>query len=99
MYNHLGLSGDARSKLVKASNTAHKVDDDAILNVPGWRERSESTLAHPSVTAPAISETSVDDTLRPLLVTRNKELEFELRGLRFVLWRMRLGPRSGWGTS
>jgi hypothetical protein len=30
---------------------------------------------------------SVDNTLRLLLVTRSSELEQELRGLRFLLWR------------
>ena len=35
---------------------------------------------------------SVDDTLRLLLVTRNEELERELRGLRFLLWRA--NPRA-----
>ncbi len=48
-----------------------------ILNVPGWRQRSEFT---------------VDNTLRLLLVTRNEELEQELRGLRFLLWRA--SPRA-----
>ena len=35
---------------------------------------------------------NVDNTLRLLLVTRNEELERELRGLRFLLWRA--SPRA-----
>ena len=85
----------------KVSNTVHKadiLDDDVILNVPGWRERSESTLALPSATAGATSEGSVDNTLRLLLVTRNEELEQELRGLRFLLWRASPRAKAGLGN-
>lgn len=88
--------------VVKASNTVHKaadiLDDDVILNVPGWRERSESTLALLSATARATSEGSVDNTLRLLLVTRNEELEQELRGLRFLLWRASPRAKAGLGN-
>ncbi len=39
-----------------------------------------------------VSDETVDNTLRLLLVTRNEELEQELRGLRFLLWRA--SPRA-----
>jgi hypothetical protein len=87
--------------VVKASNTEHKadiLDDDVILNVPGWRERSQSTLALPSATALAKSVGSVDNTLRLLLVTRSEELEQELRGLRFLLWRASPRAKAGLGN-
>jgi len=66
-----------------------------ILNVPGWRERSESPLALPSAT---VFEGSADNTLRLLLVTRNEELEQELRGLRFLLWRASPKAKAGLGN-
>ena len=34
-----------------------------------------------------VPDETVDNVLRLLLVTRNEELEQELRGLRFLLWR------------
>jgi hypothetical protein len=76
---------------VKASNNTHKpdlLDDDVILNVPGWRQRSECPLTLPSsTTGTRTTVETVDNVLRLLLVTRNEELEQELRGLRFLLWR------------
>ena len=84
---------------VEASNVTAKVgcdpEDDVILNVPGWRQRNESQPTLLSAAAPgAMPEevASVDNTLRLLLVTRNEELERELRGLRFLLWRA--SPRA-----
>ena len=82
------------------SNVACKadLDDDVIFNVPGWRQRKESRPTLPSAAAAATSEetaaatAAVDNTLRLLLVTRNEELERELRGLRFLLWRA--SPRT-----
>ncbi len=74
---------------------ADLLDDDVILNVPGWRQRSESTLALPSAAATRTRtalEDTVDNTLRLLLVARNEEVEQELRGLRFLLWRA--SPRA-----
>jgi len=65
--------------VAKVSNTAHKADVSnagVILNVPG---------APLSATAPAMSEGTVNNTLRHLLVTRNEEPEQQLRGLRFLL--------------
>jgi hypothetical protein len=60
-----------------------------IFNVPGWRQRKESRPTLPSAawSVPEESAATVDSTLRILLVTRNEELERELRGLRFLLWR------------
>jgi hypothetical protein len=87
--------------VVKASNTEYKagiLDDDVILNVPGWRERSERTLALPSATAAGMSAGSVDNTLRLLLVTRSEELEQELRDLRLLLWRASPRAKAGLGN-
>jgi hypothetical protein len=88
--------------VVKPSNVARKADldddNDVILNVPGWRQRRQSRPTLPSAaTAVAVAvavapvlpeEVTVDDTLHLLLMTRNEELEEELRGLRFLLWRV-----------
>jgi hypothetical protein len=66
-----------------------------ILNVPGWRQRNESQPTLSFAAAPGVlpeEAAGVDNTLRLLLVTRNEELEQELRGLRFLLWRA--GPRA-----
>jgi len=60
-----------------------------ISNIPGpgqpRRQESEPTL--PSVAAVQGDSDTVDSVLRLVLVTRNEELERELRGLRFLLWR------------
>jgi hypothetical protein len=82
--------------VVKPSNVARKADldddNDVILNVPGWRQRRQSRPTLPSAAvavAPVLpEEVTVDDTLHLLLMTRNEELEEELRGLRFLLWRV-----------
>ncbi|KAH9974855.1 hypothetical protein BJV74DRAFT_888894 [Russula compacta] len=73
--------------VVNAPTVTHKanLDDDVIFNVPGWRRRNESGPTLHSA-APVLGDEAVDDTLRLLLVTRNEELEHELRGLRFLLW-------------
>jgi len=85
--------------VVRASNATRKadddLDDDVILNVPGWRQRHESwPLPSTAVPAGAVPKeaANVDNTLRLLLMTRNEELERELRGLRFLLWRA--NPRA-----
>jgi hypothetical protein len=44
------------------------------------------------MTTTAIPEETTGNVLRLLLVTRNEELEQELRGLRFLLWRA--SPRA-----
>jgi hypothetical protein len=62
-----------------------------IFNVPGWRQRRESRLTLPSA-APGAPETATEGALRLLLVTRHEELEWELRGLRFLIWRA--NPRT-----
>ncbi|KAI9462877.1 hypothetical protein BJY52DRAFT_1255763 [Lactarius psammicola] len=74
--------------VVRTPSPAHKADpdDDVIFNVPGWRERRESRPTLPS-TAPGAPEAATDSALRLLLVTRHEELEWELRGLRFLIWR------------
>ena len=45
-----------------------------------------------------MSEGSVDNTLRLLLVKRNEELEQELRSLRFLLWRASPRAKAGLGN-
>ena len=66
-------------------------DDDVIFNVPGWRQRKDSQSTLPSAT-PAAPEATTDDALRLLLLARHEELEWELRGLRFLIWRA--NPRT-----
>ncbi|KAH9164582.1 hypothetical protein EDB89DRAFT_2139662 [Lactarius sanguifluus] len=68
-------------------------DDDVIFNVPGWRQRRECRPTLPSA-APGAPEAAADSAsaLRLLLVTRHEELEWELRGLRFLIWRA--NPRA-----
>jgi hypothetical protein len=92
--------------VVKTSNVAHKADldddNDVILNVPGWRQRRQSRPTLPcasAVTAVPVPEAAtIDNTLRLLLVTRNEELEGELRSLRFLLWRASPMARSKLGN-
>ena len=56
-----------------------------ISNVPGHFRRQGS---EPTVPSAAVGqEDTVGNVLRLVLVTRNEELERELRGLRFLLWR------------
>lgn len=62
-----------------------------IFNVPGWRQRRESRPTLPSA-APGAPEAAADGALRLLLVARREELEWELRGLRFLIWRA--SPRA-----
>jgi len=83
--------------IFEASNVGRKADldddNDVIFNVPGWRQRKECRPTLPSAAGMAtVPEEAVDSTLRVLLVTRNEELERELRGLRFHLWRA--SPRT-----
>ena len=63
------------------------LDDDVILNIPGWQHKSWPL---PSTVVPAGAvpkeAANVDNTLRLLLVMWNEELEQELRGLHFLLW-------------
>lgn len=79
--------------VVKTSSLAHEADpdDDVIFNVPGWRQRRVSRPTLPSA-APGAPEAATDSALRLLLVTRHEELEWELRGLRFLIWRV--NPRD-----
>ena len=92
--------------VVKTSDVARKTDldddNDVILNVPGWRQRRQSRPTLPSaaaLTAVSVPEAAtVDNTLRLLLVTRNEELEGELRSLRFLLWRASPMARSKLGN-
>ena len=57
-----------------------------ISNDPGQLRRQGSEPTVPSVAV--VQEDTVDNAvLRLVLVTRNEELERELRGLRFLLWR------------
>jgi hypothetical protein len=92
--------------IFKKSDVTRKADldddNDVILNVPGWRQRRESrpTLPFTTVAAPApvLEDATVDNMLRLLLVTRNEELEGELRGLRFLLWRMSPTARAKLGN-
>jgi hypothetical protein len=44
-----------------------------------------------------VQEGAIDSTLRLLLVTRNEELEEELRGLRFFLWRLNPSAKAKLG--
>jgi hypothetical protein len=89
----------------KTSNVARKADldddNDVILNVPGWRQRRQSRPTLPSAAAvtafPLPEVATIDNTLRLLLVTRNEELEGELRSLRFLLWRASPMARSKLG--
>jgi len=87
----------ANLALVKASNIVSKTDpdDDLIFNVPGWRPRQGSQPALPS--APAVQGEAIVSTLRLLLVTRSEELEEELRGLRFFLWRLNPSAKAQLG--
>jgi len=55
-----------------------------ISNDPGQLRRQGTEPTVPS--AAVVQEDTVDNVLRLVLVTRN-ELERELRGLRFLLWR------------
>ncbi|KAH9059797.1 hypothetical protein EDB87DRAFT_1684431 [Lactarius vividus] len=68
-------------------------DDDVIFNVPGWRQRQESPPTLPPA-GPGTPEAAADSAsaLRLLLLTRHEELEWELRGLRFLIWRA--NPRA-----
>jgi len=79
--------------VVKPPSRASKADpdDDVIFNVPGWRRRRESFLTLTSA-ATGAPEAASDGALRLLLVTRHEELEWELRGLRFLIWRA--NPRT-----
>jgi hypothetical protein len=63
-----------------------------IFNVPGWRQRRESRPTLPSAAPGVVPEAAADSALRLLLVTRHEELEWELRGLRFLIWRA--SPRA-----
>ncbi|KAH9005570.1 hypothetical protein EDB86DRAFT_1459937 [Lactarius hatsudake] len=65
-------------------------DDDVIFNVPGWRQRRDSRPTLPSAAPEAAADSA--SALRLLLVTRHEELEWELRGLRFLIWRA--NPRA-----
>ncbi|KAH9954769.1 hypothetical protein BC827DRAFT_1379326 [Russula dissimulans] len=87
----------ANLAIVKASNVISRTnpDDDVIFNVPGWRPRQESQPTLPS--SAAVQEGAIDSTLRLLLVTRNEELEEELRGLRFFLWRLNPSAKAKLG--
>jgi hypothetical protein len=74
--------------VIRTQRPAYKadLDDDVIFNVPGWRPRRESRPTLPSA-APSVPEAVVDSALRLLLMTRHKELEWELRGLCYLIWR------------
>jgi hypothetical protein len=50
------------------------------------------------MTTTAIPEETSGNVLRLLLVTRNEELEQELRGLRFLLWRASPRAKAGLGN-
>jgi hypothetical protein len=81
--------------VVKMPSPAHKadLDDDVIFNVPGWRQRKDSRPTLPSAApAPGTPEAASEGALRLLLMTRHEELEWELRGLRFLIWRA--NPRA-----
>jgi hypothetical protein len=79
--------------VVKTPSPAHRADpdDDVIFNVPGWRQRRESRPTLPFA-APGALDSATEGALRLLLVTRHEELEWELRGLRFLIWRV--NPRA-----
>ena len=79
---------DSLAVLAVIRNPAHTSDpdDDVIFNVPGWRPRRESRPTLPS-TAPGAPEAAVDSALRLPLMMRHKELEWELHGLCYLIWR------------
>lgn len=79
--------------VVNTRSSAHDADpeDDVIFNVPGWRHRRDSQSTLPSA-VPGGPDAATDGALRLLLLTRHEELEWELRGLRFLIWRA--SPRA-----
>jgi hypothetical protein len=86
--------------VVKAPSVIRNADpdDDVIFNVPGWRQRNESRPTLPSAAAATGAQAVDDSALRLLLLTRNEELEQELRGLRFLLWRASPKARAQLGS-
>jgi len=86
--------------VVKAPSVMRSTDpdDDVIFNVPGWRQRNESRPTLPSAAAATGAQAVDDSALRLLLLTRNEELEQELRGLRFLLWRASPKARAQLGS-
>jgi hypothetical protein len=64
--------------------------DDVTSNVLGQLQGQGSGSTLPSTVI--VQEDAVDNVLRLVLEKRNEELERELRGLRFLLWRA--NPKS-----